>query len=369
MARQLYELCGSDPQRVFSPFCWRSRMALAHKGLEFESIPWRFTETQRLSTTPVRAVFDYGVTYDPIVTRMGDDRSLLVEARYRGAQWGFGARGWQVRTDGGLDGIASTRTPTSDSLSVTGIRMWDHSLVPVTNTLHPSEISPVTYHAENTLETFRVEAFGERRWLAGANLNVATRFGLAYAQVDNTRHEGSTMSAFFEETSGDSMLTFFNDITLESESESTLTLTGPMLALAGDMTFRRLHLDWVAGQSVLLGTTETSGRWTDVDDITEIEVTSGTTTVFNTLLNGSIPMSRDERTIVPVLDLQLKASVRATRAVRLGAGVFSSTWFRLPVAPAFSVPGNWTDVEGTGWHDRKRDVTFNAVSVFAAVDF
>ncbi|WP_291295720.1 glutathione S-transferase family protein [Elioraea sp.] len=49
MARHLYELCGADPDRVFSPFCWRSRMALAHKGLDFESIPWRFTETDRLA--------------------------------------------------------------------------------------------------------------------------------------------------------------------------------------------------------------------------------------------------------------------------------------------------------------------------------
>lgn len=48
MARQLYELCGTDPARVFSPFCWRSRLALAHKGLAFESIPWRFTETEKL---------------------------------------------------------------------------------------------------------------------------------------------------------------------------------------------------------------------------------------------------------------------------------------------------------------------------------
>lgn len=49
MARQLYELCGTDPARVFSPFCWRSRFALAHKGLDFERIPWRFTETERLA--------------------------------------------------------------------------------------------------------------------------------------------------------------------------------------------------------------------------------------------------------------------------------------------------------------------------------
>ena len=49
MARQLYELCGTDPARIFSPYCWRSRMALAHKGLDFESMPWRFTETDRLA--------------------------------------------------------------------------------------------------------------------------------------------------------------------------------------------------------------------------------------------------------------------------------------------------------------------------------
>lgn len=41
---KLFELCGTDPARVFSPYCWRTRMALAHKGLEAQSIPWRFTE-------------------------------------------------------------------------------------------------------------------------------------------------------------------------------------------------------------------------------------------------------------------------------------------------------------------------------------
>ncbi|MCC6719780.1 MAG: glutathione S-transferase family protein [Acetobacteraceae bacterium] len=49
MPRQLYELAGEDPARRFSPYCWRIRMALAHKGLEAEVIPWRFTETDRLA--------------------------------------------------------------------------------------------------------------------------------------------------------------------------------------------------------------------------------------------------------------------------------------------------------------------------------
>ncbi|MGM4893604.1 glutathione S-transferase family protein [Tardiphaga sp. 839_C3_N1_4] len=44
MALQLFELVGTDEDRPFSPFCWRIRMALAHKGLEATSVPWRFTE-------------------------------------------------------------------------------------------------------------------------------------------------------------------------------------------------------------------------------------------------------------------------------------------------------------------------------------
>lgn len=49
MARQLFELCGADPARLFSPYCWRTRMALAHKGLEHETLPWRFTEKDRIA--------------------------------------------------------------------------------------------------------------------------------------------------------------------------------------------------------------------------------------------------------------------------------------------------------------------------------
>jgi glutathione S-transferase len=44
MTLKLFELVGTDASRPFSPYCWRTRMALAHKGLTAESIPWRFTE-------------------------------------------------------------------------------------------------------------------------------------------------------------------------------------------------------------------------------------------------------------------------------------------------------------------------------------
>jgi glutathione S-transferase len=44
MAIVMYDLAGADPALRFSPYCWRIRMALAHKGLAVETVPWRFTE-------------------------------------------------------------------------------------------------------------------------------------------------------------------------------------------------------------------------------------------------------------------------------------------------------------------------------------
>lgn len=43
MARILYDLTASGDRR-FSPYCWRIRMALAHKGLDATFVPVRFTD-------------------------------------------------------------------------------------------------------------------------------------------------------------------------------------------------------------------------------------------------------------------------------------------------------------------------------------
>jgi glutathione S-transferase len=68
VAIQLYDLAAAEDDRRFSPYCWRTKMALKHKGLEFETLPWRFTEKDRIeftgsATVPVivdgnRAVYD-----------------------------------------------------------------------------------------------------------------------------------------------------------------------------------------------------------------------------------------------------------------------------------------------------------------------
>ena len=51
MTRKLYDLAGADPARRFSPFCWRTKMALAHKGLDTDTIPWRFTDKDVIAFT------------------------------------------------------------------------------------------------------------------------------------------------------------------------------------------------------------------------------------------------------------------------------------------------------------------------------
>ena len=45
----MHDLAGADPDLRFSPYCWRIRFALAHKGLPVETIPWRFTEREAIA--------------------------------------------------------------------------------------------------------------------------------------------------------------------------------------------------------------------------------------------------------------------------------------------------------------------------------
>ena len=87
MAITLYDLAGAEADRRFSPFCWRTRMALAHKGLEVETIPWRFTEKDRLpqpnaGRVPVivddgQVVHDSSVIADYLEKRYPDLPSLF----------------------------------------------------------------------------------------------------------------------------------------------------------------------------------------------------------------------------------------------------------------------------------------------------
>lgn len=55
-ALTLYELAAADPAIRFSPHCWKTRMALAHKGLEAHRRAWRFMDKEVIALSGQQAV-------------------------------------------------------------------------------------------------------------------------------------------------------------------------------------------------------------------------------------------------------------------------------------------------------------------------
>ncbi len=53
---RLYELCASDRDLVFSPYCWRVRLALVHKQLPFESEAVTFMEKEKIAFSGTKLV-------------------------------------------------------------------------------------------------------------------------------------------------------------------------------------------------------------------------------------------------------------------------------------------------------------------------
>jgi glutathione S-transferase len=56
----LYELVGANPEIRFSPHCWKTRMALAHKGLDAACVPWRFCDKGQGSSPNLVPVLIHG---------------------------------------------------------------------------------------------------------------------------------------------------------------------------------------------------------------------------------------------------------------------------------------------------------------------
>jgi glutathione S-transferase len=51
MSRKLYELTAADENLRFSPYCWRIKLALAHKNLPYETVIWRFTDKDAIAAS------------------------------------------------------------------------------------------------------------------------------------------------------------------------------------------------------------------------------------------------------------------------------------------------------------------------------
>lgn len=79
MTIKLYDLCGRDRDRRFSPYCWRVKKALQHKGLAYETIAVAFSEIAQLegnsqNTVPMVCDGDITITDSFLIAEYLDDR-------------------------------------------------------------------------------------------------------------------------------------------------------------------------------------------------------------------------------------------------------------------------------------------------------
>lgn len=51
MTMKMWDLAAAEDDRRFSPYCWRIKLALAHKGLKAETIAWRFNEKEAIAVS------------------------------------------------------------------------------------------------------------------------------------------------------------------------------------------------------------------------------------------------------------------------------------------------------------------------------
>jgi glutathione S-transferase len=69
MSITLYELAGDDLNKKFSPHCWKSRLALAHKQLDIKSVSVRFTEKDKIDFSG-----------QPLLPVLKDNESTVVDS-------------------------------------------------------------------------------------------------------------------------------------------------------------------------------------------------------------------------------------------------------------------------------------------------
>jgi glutathione S-transferase len=123
MAMLLYDLAG-DNDRRFSPYCWRVRMALAHKGQTFETVPVPFTGIGSIcdgshKTVPV-------LDHDGTILRDSFVIAEYLEDTFPQAPSLFGGSGGRAVSKVVEASIAATLVPAIASLCVHDIHEAAH---------------------------------------------------------------------------------------------------------------------------------------------------------------------------------------------------------------------------------------------------
>ncbi|MCL0106836.1 hypothetical protein M1N63_00175 [Thermodesulfovibrionales bacterium] len=334
--------------------------------------------TWRAERNVVTDTFTYEGTYDPINLDMDSGLTLRGELTRMEEQWGFGMSGWWFGTDDSKSGkVTSLGRVTPDIFSETAVCMWDHTIEPVTNELEASGWSPVDFWTENELDVWTTDIFGIRTLAEKPESYINFTFGLKLGSLDIDQKLGQKQHGFDFDFDYDYEYNFGpgyhldNRITMKSKSRADYGfMTDPAIGFQGEASLGKVRLEGFINQSVLFGEVDYSGLWTDINDMWVVTGPEGGP--FERVRrvdyrDGSFPFSKSEDVALPVTELKLKVVHDVRDDISIGVGGFCSIWWDAPLAPKWSMPGDWVPDEGKGW--KLQEGTLRFVGTMATFEY
>jgi hypothetical protein len=334
------------------------------------------TISGRQTLTP--PLIDERVTHTPIDLNLEGRNTFRAAVAYRGQRWGAGMGGWFLRTADDVAGHVSSPpdvlTPASRSYEFNTVLMWEELLSPIRNDLEPSRVSPVDFHASGRLRTYVVDAFA----LAALTSSDAARLELIaggkLARIRAEEDQDLKVRAFV--LNAFRPLHFHNNIALSSGANARVNGAGPMIGVAGRLTWRRLRLDSAIRESMVYGSADQSGTFSDIDDVQAAVGPDGPFVACPrdlavqgcTSIRSDWTFARSEKAFIWVTDLEARVLVDITSWIAVGATSFTSNWSNVPAPPAFSLSHSDAG-PGLDWQFQENDVRFGAAGLVVAVRF
>jgi len=334
----------------------------------------RLTEVQTLNPPQISD----RVTHTPIDLNMDTKNTIRGELTHRGTTWGFGADAWFLRTDDSESGHVSSAPDLVSSSSITSelnsVLMWNETVFPTRNDLEASRLSPLDFQVSGRLRTFALDGFALVSLVNNDTVRLDLIMGGKVARVRSGQDQDLKLRSFL--LNAFRPLHLNNNIEFSSAAEANFTGAGPTAGWSARARWRRVRFDASVTESILYGSSEQTGQFSDVDDITAAQSPTGPfltcPAALATLgcfgIRSDWNFEKSTKAFVPVTDLQLKVLVDVARHIAVGGSSFTSIWNDVPAPPAF-MQTHADRGPGLDWDFGTRSLTFGAVGLIVNFTF
>ena len=305
-----------------------------------------FIHYSDISGTPKDQIVNYGINYELIAVELPSTRETILGLSYQWPKWRFGIEnGWNFKSSDLKTDKISSNTDTTISLI-----MFDHLIFPLTNEHNESLLSDVLFWIKNSIDIQTFKVYLDYKL---SDITDVT-FSIRGVSILSHHHIGQNQWALVEKFHISRRLD--NKVTLDQNSKAKYWGIGPSMGLK----FKTEHLNGSVELGVSRGKVDEHGLWKDKDDIRITDKTTGAvlSTVF---LNGQFPLRQVRRVLIPNMEFQMKLTQRVNPGkdvyIDFYFGVLVATLWDALIAPKWSIPGNWTVKDGSGWKSQKEDLT------------